>query len=176
MFKLVAAVVVLVILGALVFAATRPDTFRVQRSASIKAPPEKLFPLIEDFHQWEAWSPWEGIDPDLKRTYSGAPSGRGAVYEWNGNKNVGHGRMEIVESTPPSKVVIKIDFITPFEAHNTVEFTLVPRGDSTEVTQAMYGQNSFMAKLMGLFFSMDKMVGDKYEEGLANLARLAEGR
>jgi len=174
MFKLVAAVVVLVILGALVFAATRPDTFRVQRSASIKAPPEKLFPLIEDFHQWEAWSPWEGIDPDLKRTYSGAPSGRGAVYEWNGNKNVGHGRMEIVESTPPSKVVIKIDFITPFEAHNTVEFTLVPRGVSTEVTQAMYGQNSFMAKLMGLFFSMDKMVGDKYEQGLATLKRIAE--
>ncbi|MBK8015476.1 MAG: SRPBCC family protein [Betaproteobacteria bacterium] len=174
MFKLVAAVVVLLILGALVFAATRPDTFRVQRSASIKAPPEKLFPLIEDFHQWEAWSPWEGIDPDLKRTYSGAPSGRGAVYEWNGNKNVGHGRMEIVESTPPSKVVIKIDFITPFEAHNTVEFTLVPRGDSTEVTQAMYGQNSFMAKLMGLFFSMDKMVGDKYEQGLATLKRIAE--
>lgn len=174
MFKLVAAVVVLLILGVLGFAATRPDTFRVQRSASIKAPPEKLFPLIEDFHQWEAWSPWEGIDPDLKRTYSGAPSGRGAVYEWNGNKNVGHGRMEIVESTPPSKVVIKIDFITPFEAHNTVEFTLVPRGDSTEVTQAMYGQNSFMAKLMGLFFSMDKMVGDKYEQGLASLKRIAE--
>ena len=174
MIKLIALVVVVAVLAILAYAATRPDSFRVERSASIKAPPEKIFPFVDDFHQWEAWSPWEGIDPDLKRTYSGSARGRGAVYEWNGNKNVGHGRMEIVESTPPSKVVIKIDFITPSEAHNTVEFTLAPQGESTTVTQAMYGQNSFLAKLMGLFFSMDKMVGEKYEQGLGNLKRMAE--
>lgn len=171
--SLVIAVVVLLVL-LLIYTATRPDTFRVERTANIKAPPEKIFALINDFREWEPWSPWEKIDPAVKRSYSGSASGEGAVYEWNGNKNLGQGRMEIIESWPPAKVLIKIDFIKPFQAHNTIEFTLVRHDDYTAVTQAMYGPSPFMSKLMGIFCSMDKMVGQKYEEGLANLKAIAE--
>ncbi|MGH8429221.1 MAG: SRPBCC family protein, partial [Solimonas sp.] len=106
------------------YAATRPDSFRIERSAAIQAPPEKIYPHIDDFHRWTAWSPWEKIDPALKRSYSGAPAGKGAAYAWEGNKNVGSGRMEITESSAPSRIVIKLDFMKPFEAHNTAEFTL----------------------------------------------------
>ncbi len=174
MLKILAAVVLLLVTGLLIYAATKPDSFRIERSTTIKAPPEKVFALINDFHQWEAWSPWEKIDPALKRTYSGSRSGAGAVYEWAGNKDIGHGRMEIVESTALSKVSLKLDFVTPFEAHNFVDFALTPQGDSTKVTQAMYGPSPYMSKLMTIFFSMEKMVGSKYEEGLANLKNLAE--
>lgn len=174
MIKTLAIIFVVSILAVLIFAATRPDTFRVERSLRIKAPPEKIFPHINDFHQWKAWSPWEKIDPAAKTNHSGANNGVGAVYEWNGNNEVGQGRMEIIESSPPSKIVLKIDFIKPFEGHNTIEFTLVPQGDTTTVTQAMYGASPFISKVMGLFFSMDKMVGSKYEEGLATLKAVAE--
>jgi hypothetical protein len=174
MIESLAIIIVALIVALLLYAATRPDTFRVERSLSIKVPAEKIFPLINDFREWEPWSPWEKADPALKRSYSGAASGEGAVYEWSGNKNIGQGRLEIVESLPPSKVKLKIDFIEPFEAHNMIEFTLVPQGDSTRVTQAMYGPSPFTSRLMGIFCSMDKMVGQKYEEGLANLKALSE--
>ena len=174
MLKLFVAVVLLLVTGLLIYAATKPDSFRIERSTTIKAPPEKVFALINDFHQWEAWSPWEKIDPALKRTYSGPPSGAGAVYEWAGNREIGQGRMEIVESTALSKVSLKLDFVTPFEAHNFVDFTLTQQGDSTKVTQAMYGPSPYISKLMTIFFSMEKMVGSKYEEGLADLKKLAE--
>jgi len=174
MIKAIIIVVVVLIAAILIFAATKPDTFRVERSASIKAPPENIYPLINDFHGWKAWSPWEKIDPAAKTTHSGAASGVGARYEWGGNNEVGSGRMEIIESSLPTKLVIKIDFIKPFEGHNIIEFTLVTGGDSTTVTQAMYGPSPYICKLMGLFFSMDKMVGAKYEEGLANLKAIAE--
>lgn len=174
MFKTIATVVILLITAILIYAATRPDTFRVERSASIKAPPEKIFPLINDFHQWKNWSPWEKVDPAATTVHSGADNGLSAVYEWNGNNEVGQGRMEIIESVPSSKVVIKIDFIKPFEGHNTIEFMLEPQGDATKVTQAMYGASPFISKVMGLFCSMDKMVGTKYEEGLAMLKTIAE--
>jgi uncharacterized protein YndB with AHSA1/START domain len=174
MIKTIAIVLGLLIAALLIYAATKPDSFRIERSTTIKAPPEKVFALINDFHQWEAWSPWEKIDPALKRTYSGAPSGKGAVYEWDGNKEIGQGRMEITESTPASKVALKLDFVKPFEAHNMVDFTLATQGDSTTVTQAMYGPSPYISKLMTTFFSMEKMVGGKYEEGLANLKALAE--
>ncbi len=174
MLKTIVLVIVVLIGAVLIFAGTKPDRFRIERSISIKAPPERIFSLINDFHQWEAWSPWEKIDPALQRTYGGAARGQGAVYEWRGNKDVGHGRMEIIESVPPSKVALKLDFIKPFEAHNTVEFTLATQGDTTTVTQAMYGPSPYMSKLMGLFFSMEQMVGQKYEEGLANLKTIAE--
>jgi uncharacterized protein YndB with AHSA1/START domain len=174
MFKTIAIIIAVLIAAILIYAATRPDTFRIERSTSIKAPPEKIFPLINDFHQWEAWSPWEKIDPEIKRTYSGTTNGKGAVYEWRGNKDIGQGRMEIIESSPPSRVAVKLDFITPFEAHNSVDFTLVTQGDTTMVTQAMYGPSPYISKLMGLFFSMEKMVGQKYEEGLASLKAIAE--
>ena len=174
MLKTIAIVIAVLVAAVLVYTAMQPDTFRVERSIVIKAPPEKIFPNINGFHQWEAWSPWEKIDPAIKRTYSGAESGKGAAYGWQGNKDVGTGRMEIVESTPSSNVLIKIDFMEPFEGHDMVQFTLAPQGDGTKVTQAMYGPNPFLAKLMGLFFSMDKMVGQKYEEGLASLKAIAE--
>ncbi|MEC4747612.1 SRPBCC family protein [Methylomicrobium sp. Wu6] len=174
MIESIVITVVVLFAALLIYAATRPDTFRVERSISIKVLPEKIFPLINDFHQWEPWSPWEKVDPAIKRSYSGAVSGEGAIYEWNGNKEIGRGRMEIIESSPRSKVLIQIDFIKPFEAHNTIEFTLVTHGDATMVTQAMYGHCPYISKLIGIFFSMDKMVGKKYEEGLANLKAISE--
>lgn len=170
------ALVVLVLLaGLLGFAATRPDTFRVQRSTSIKASPQRIHALIDDFHNWTAWSPWEKLDPALKRTYGGAASGPGAVYEWEGNKKAGQGRMEITEATP-ARTVIKLDFVKPFEAHNTVDFNLVPRGDATDVIWTMNGQNTFMGKLMSVFINMDRLVGKDFEAGLANLKAAAEGQ
>ncbi|WP_076591226.1 SRPBCC family protein [Herminiimonas arsenitoxidans] len=174
MFKILAIVVVVILAAILIFAATKPDTFRVERTTTIKAAPEKVFALINDLHSWTTWSPYEKKDPDMKRTHSGAASGKGAIYEWDGNKNVGKGRMEITESSPPSRIVIKLDFLSPFEAHNTAEFTLQPQGDSTQVTWAMYGPANYMSKLMSVFFSMDKMVGDDFAIGLANLKAAAE--
>jgi hypothetical protein len=172
MIALVAVVVPVAVVLAL--AAAKPDRFEVRRSASIQAPPEKLYPLIADFHEWAAWSPWEKIDPAMKRSHSGAPSGMGAVYEWEGNKQVGKGRMEITDAAPPSKVTIKLDFVAPFEAHHVAELSLAGRGDATDVTWAMRGASPFVMKVMGVFMSMDKMVGKDFERGLANLKALAE--
>jgi uncharacterized protein YndB with AHSA1/START domain len=171
---IILAIVVVAVGGLLAYAATKPDTFRLERSRAIEAPPEKIFALINDFWQWRGWSPWENIDPDLKRDYSGASSGRGAAYAWQGNNKVGQGRMEIVESVPPSKIVIKLDFLKPFEAHNAAEFTLTPAGDATNVNWAMHGPSPFISKVMCIFMSMDKMVGKSFEEGLANMKALAE--
>jgi uncharacterized protein YndB with AHSA1/START domain len=174
MIKTITLVVVLLIAALLIYAATRPDSFRIQRSTTIKAPPEKIFPLINDFEGWRTWSPWENLDPALKRSYSGPKSGKGAVYAWEGNNDVGHGRMEIDESSAPSRIVIKLDFLKPFEAHNIAEYTLAKQGDATNVTWAMHGPSPYLAKLLGVFCSMDSMVGSKFEEGLANLKALAE--
>src|SRR5438477_8882693 len=135
---LIIGLLALAIVVLLVIAATKPDAFRIQRSAIINSAPDKVFPLINDFHNWTAWSPWEKLDPALKRAYSGAASGKGAVYEWQGNKKVGQGRMEIIESFSPSKIAIKLDFFKPFEAHNTAEFTLQPQANSTGVTWVMH--------------------------------------
>ena len=173
MFEIIALIVVLLIAAVLIYAATKPDRFRIQRSISIKAEPEKIFPLINDFHNWAAWSPWEKMDPLLKRTYSGPFQGQGALYEWDGNK-VGTGRMEIIEIAPPSKVLIKLDFIKPFEGHNIAEFTLKGNGGSTYVTWAMYGPTPYMAKVMSLFMDADKMVGPQFETGLANMKAVSE--
>jgi uncharacterized protein YndB with AHSA1/START domain len=168
--------IILVLVAALLaYAATRPNSFRVRRSARIDAPPEKVFPLINDFHQWTAWSPWERMDPNLRRTYSGAEAGKGAVYEWQGNNKVGQGRMEIVDSFDPRKVLIKLDFLKPFRAQNMAEFTLEPEGKSTDVHWEMYGASPFMMKVMGVFMSMDKMVGRDFERGLAAMKASAEG-
>ena len=158
----------------LIYAATRPDSFRVERSISINAPPEKIFPHLSDLRGHRAWSPWEGKDPAMQRTYSGSAQGKGAVYEWDGNRNIGKGRMEITEVSPPSRIVIKLDFIKPFEAHNTAEFRLEPKGASTKVTWAIHGPSPFFSKVMGPFLSMDKMIGKEFETGLANLKSLTE--
>jgi hypothetical protein len=177
MLKVIGIVVIIVLVvaaGILIYAATRPDDFRVQRSAAIKAPPDKIYALITDLHAWGAWSPYEKKDPAMKRTFSGAASGKGAVYEWDGNKNVGTGRMEIIEASAPSKVTIKLDFLKPFEGHHTAEFSMVPSADSTTVTWAMYGSSPFMMKVMGTFMNMDRMIGDDFAVGLANLKAVTE--
>src|SRR6476661_557939 len=172
---ILAVVLAIAIAIVLILAANKPDTFRVQRAAVVKAPPENVFPMINDFHQWTTWSPWENKDPAMKRTYSGSPSGRGAVYAWDGNKNVGAGRMEILDASSPSKIIIKLDFFKPFEGHNTAEFTMLPQGDATtNINWVMHGPAPFMSKVMQVFMNMDNMIGKDFEIGLANLKRLAE--
>jgi Polyketide cyclase / dehydrase and lipid transport len=173
MLKTIAIVVVVLIAGVLLFAATKPDTFRVQRAASIKAPPEKIAAVLGDFHAWQTWSPWEKMDPAMKRSYSGAEKGKGAAYAWEGNGKVGQGRMEITDAAP-SRVALNLDFIKPFEAHNKVVFTLTPKGDATEVNWAMQGPVPYMAKIVHVFMDMDSMVGGQFETGLANLKTLTE--
>jgi len=170
----IAAVIVVVVAGVVIYAATQPDSFRVQRSASIKAPPDKVFAMINDLKAWAGWSPYEKKDPAMKRTFGAITAGKGATYAWQGDSNVGEGRMEIVESAPPNKVVIKLDFLKPFEAHNTAEFTLEPKGDGTLVTWAIYGPSAYVTKVMGLFFNIDTMIGRDFEAGLADLKTAAE--
>lgn len=174
MLKAIAIAVVVLIAGVLVVAATKPDTFRVQRAASINAPPEKVFALINDFKAWPSWSPWEKKDPAMKRSYGAATSGKGATYAWEGNKDVGQGRMEIADSIPPSRIALKLDFLKPFEARNRVEFTLQPNGGATGVTWAMQGDTPYFAKIIHVFINMDDMVGKDFESGLANLKAAAE--
>lgn len=174
MLRMVAIIIILAITMLLIVAATKPNTFRIQRSIHIKASPEKIFAFIINFHHMQTWSAWEKIDPAMKRSFSGAESGKGAMYAWDGNKDIGQGSMEILEAIPSSKVLIKIDFFKPFEAHNMLEFILEPNGETTIVNHAMYGPTPFISKLMCLFFSMDKMVGPKFEEGLVNLKAAAE--
>jgi uncharacterized protein YndB with AHSA1/START domain len=169
-------VVVLVVAAAAVvaYASTRPDSFRVQRTASIKAPPEKIFSLINDYRNWPQWSPYENRDPAMKRTYSGAATGKGAKYAWEGDRQVGTGEMEIIDTAPPRKVLIKLDFMKPFEAHNVAEFTLEPQGEATNVTWATHGPVPLMAKVMHMVMDIDKMVGTDFAAGLANMKAAAE--
>ena len=178
MFEVVAIIAVVLAVAiaiVLILAATKPDTFSVQRAIGIRAPPEKIFPWINDFHQWKSWSPYENKDPAMKRSYSGSAAGKGAIYGWEGNKNVGSGRMEILESSAPAKIVIKLDFFAPFEGHNTAEFTMLPQGDaSTNVTWTMYGPAPFMSKLMQVFMNLDNMIGKDFEAGLVNLKNISE--
>ena len=176
MLQIIGIVVAVVVAAILVMAALKPPRFRVHRSTVIDATPERIFPLIADFRKWRSWSPWEGLDPDLKRTYEGAETGRGAVYRWDGNKQAGAGRMEITEATPPRRVVIDLAFTRPFEARNTTEFDLAGHGEATEVTWTMHGPQPFMFRVMSVFMSMDKMVGGDFERGLAGLKAVAEGR
>lgn len=174
MFKKVPYVLLGLLAAFLLYAASRPDQFEVQRSAVIQAPPDKVFGLINDFRQWTQWSPWEKMDPAMKRTYSGAPAGHGAVYAWEGNKQVGTGRMEILESVPASRIAIQLDFTAPMTARNASEFTLQPEAGGTRVTWTMRGDTPFGMKVLHVFVSMDKMVGGDFEKGLANLKAAAE--
>lgn len=171
---IVAGLVAVAVFAVLVLAAGRPDSFRIERTVLINAGSEKIVPLIEDFRRWPAWSPWEKIDPDLKRRYGGAERGVGAVYEWHGNADVGKGRMEILGDSVPSKLVIKLDFFEPFEAHNTAEFSMESEGAATKLTWAMFGPSPYLARIMHMFWDMDRMVGDQFETGLASLKAVAE--
>jgi uncharacterized protein YndB with AHSA1/START domain len=172
----VIAIIGAVIAAFLIYAATRPDTFRFQRTARIDAPAEKIFPLINDYKNWTQWSPYEHRDPALKRSFSGASSGPGAIYAWEGNKNVGSGRMEIVDTAPPNKIIIKLDFFRPFKANNSAEFTLEPKGAATDVTWAMQGPVPYIGKIMHLIINCDKMVGNDFATGLASMKAVAEGQ
>ena len=171
---IIAVVLAIAIAAVLVLAATKPNALRVQRAITIKAPADRIFPLINDFHQWVTWSPYENKDPAMKRTYSGADSGKGAVYDWEGNKNVGSGRMEILDTSAPSKIVIKLDFFKPIEGHNTAEFTMLPQGDVTNLTWVMHGPAVLMTRVMQVFINLDHMIGRDFEVGLANLKQLTE--
>jgi hypothetical protein len=156
--------------------ALQPSEFRIARSATIAAPAPPLFQQVNDFHNWQHWSPWEGRDPAMKRAFEGAPAGAGAVYRWDGNKEVGTGSMTITESRPSELVRIRLEFLKPFRATSTAEFTFKPQGDGTAVTWSMTGHNNLMAKALHLFLNMDKMVGDDFERGLAQMKQIAEAR
>lgn len=173
-FKAAGIVLAVAIVAMLAYASTRPDSFRVERSAVIKAPAERVFGHVIDLRGWAAWSPYEKKDPGMKRTFSGADKGKGAIYEWDGNKEVGAGRMEVTEAATPARILIKLDFLRPFEGHNIAEFTFRPEGDATRVTWAMYGPAAFVTKVMGLVFDMDAMIGRDFEAGLASLKALSE--
>lgn len=160
----------------LAYAATKPDSFRVARSTVINAPAAAIFPLINDYRRWSAWSPYETKDPQMKRSYGSTTTGKGATYAWEGDSNVGAGNMAIADSVPPSKVQIKLNMLKPIEAHNDVTFTLERSGDATKVTWDMQGPVPYLAKIMHVFFNFDKMVGGDFEAGLANLKRVAESR
>jgi hypothetical protein len=148
--------------------AANTDTYTVEREADIAAPADKIRAVLVDFHQWQHWSPWEGLDPAMERSYSGPSSGVGTVYEWRGNRKVGAGRMEIT-GDEPEEVVVALEFERPWKSKNTTTFTLRPTGDGTRVTWSMVGQKTLGTKVMGLFTSMDKLVGKDFEKGLARL-------
>lgn len=164
----------LVLVVLLTVVALQPATFHIERSLGIAAPPEKAFAQVNDFHAWPAWSPWEGKDPAMKRTYEGAPSGVGAVYSWVGNRDVGEGRMTIERSEPPRAVGIKLEFLKPFAATNRATYTFAPDGGGTKVTWAMDGDKNFLLKAFHLFVDMDKLVGADFERGLLALKHVTE--
>jgi len=174
MLKIIAIIVALIVVGILIAASMQPDNFSVTRSTTINAPAGKIYPLIVDFHGWSAWSPWEKVDPEMKRKYSGPEAGKGAVYEWEGNGQVGSGRMEITDAVAPGRVLIDLHFMKPMEGRNVAEFNLEPMGDTTKVTWTMRGPSRFITKVMGVFVSMDRMVGGMFETGLATLKSVSE--
>jgi hypothetical protein len=165
---------VALIAGMLAYAAMQPNTFRVKRSLRIVATPERLYPLINDLHAFNRWNPYLKKDPALKGSFAGASSGPGAIYHWEGNREVGKGSMEITGGVPNQLVTVRLVMLEPFAGENTVEFSLEPQGSATEVTWAMHGPTAFIPKLMGLFFDMDRMIGSDFETGLAQLKTLAE--
>lgn len=172
-FSIIGGLIGLAIVVVLVLALRQPDTFHFERSLAINAPADKIYPFINDFRRW-TWSPYEQLDPNMKKTYSGSPNGKGAIYEWDGNDHAGKGRMEITEATMPSKVTLNLHFDKPFEADNVVDFTLTPKDDGTVVTWGMRGKNTFISKVMCVFISMDAMLAKDFDKGLANLKALAE--
>ena len=154
--------------------ATRSSTYRVERTTRIAAPPEVVFALVNDFHAWDRWSPWAHLDPSMKTTYGGPPSGAGASYAWVGNDKVGQGNMRITESRPPQKVGIRLEFVKPMASVNETEFTFRPDGSVTRVSWVVSGPLDFMGKAMDLFVGMDRMIGGDFEKGLASVRREAE--
>jgi hypothetical protein len=173
MLKTFGILAVIAVIAILIMAATKPPVFHVERTIVIAASPQKIDPLLDDFHNWQQWSPWASLDPRMQTTYSGAPAGAGAVYEWRGDRKVGKGRMEIM-AAQPTITSIKLDFLSPFASHNVTNFILQPQGTVTRVTWTMDGPNTYTSKLMTVFVSMDKMIGTDFDKGLANLKTAAE--
>jgi hypothetical protein len=171
---IVLIIIVGIIAAILIIAAMKPNSFRVERSIEINAKPEKIFPFINDYHKWTQWSPYENLDPNLKRTYSGAIEGKGSIYEYSGNSKAGEGRMEITEVSNLRKINMTIDFIRPMKTHNFLEFTFKGNDNSTNVTWAMYGSNGLIGKVFTMFVNMDNLVGKDFEKGLASLKNIAE--
>jgi len=174
MIKAIVIVVVVAIAGVLAYAATQPNTFRVQRSTVIQAPPGEVYAIVEDLDRGKEWSPFEKKDPNLKRSRSGPPKGKGSVYSFEGNSEVGAGSLTVLDTVPPNKLVLALDMTKPMEGHNTVEFTLVPEGSGTRLTWSIFGPMPFISKVMCVFIDMDKMIGREFESGLASLKALAE--
>jgi hypothetical protein len=170
----IGAVMITAIVIVLILASMKPNQFRVERSINIAAPASKIFPYFEDLKQQRNWSPWEQKDPDMKRVYSGAEKGVGAIYKWNGNREIGAGRQEITTVTPHSKVDVTMDFFRPMQAKNYIEYILRPTGSGTQVTWAIHGPMLFMSKVMSVFMSFEKMIGGEFEKGLVQLKALAE--
>jgi hypothetical protein len=166
----IAAIIIVLI----IIITMRPADFRITRTAAMPAPPAVVFAQVNDFHKWEAWSPWAKLDPACKYSYAGSAAGTGALFSWSGNKKVGEGDMTIFESRPDDLIRIKLEFLKPFKATSTSEFTFKPEGNQTVVTWSMSGKNNFMAKAMGLVMNCDKMVGGDFERGLANLKSIVE--
>jgi hypothetical protein len=173
-FLIVLATIVIVVVVVLAIIALQPSEFRVVRSGSMAAPAEAVFAQVNDFHKWDAWSPWAKLDPTMKQTYEGASAGPGAIYKWTGNGNVGEGSMTLLESRPNDLISIKLEFLKPFKGTNTAEFSFKPDGNQTHVTWSMTGRKNFIVKAFSLFMSMDKMVGGQFEQGLASMKSVVE--
>jgi carbon monoxide dehydrogenase subunit G len=176
MLKKLLILLLVVVLGVALLATRQPDSYTVERRISVNAPPEAVFAQINDFHKWEAWSPWAKLDPAMKTTYSGAPAGPGAVYEWTGNSDVGSGRMEIKQSMAPSEVTIALHFMEPIDSESITSFQMTPNAGGTDVIWTMRGSMEFISKVMGVFSSMDAMIGPDFEKGLAQLKSAAEAK
>jgi uncharacterized protein YndB with AHSA1/START domain len=168
-------IILLLLLGALLLMASRqPDAFAIERSVVVSAPAEVIYPKIADLHQWSAWSPYEKLDPQMKKVFNGTPGAAGASYYWSGNAKAGEGTMTVRELMPPSKITMQRDILKPIEEHNVVEFNLEPTDGGTRVTWAMRGANSYLSKIVGVFMNMDTMIGKEFEDGLASLKTAVE--
>lgn len=176
MLRKILIVVAVLVVGLVAVISAQPSQYTVRRSAVISAAPEVVFPLINDFHNWASWSPWEKLDPAMKKTFEGSPVGTGSIYSWAGNSDVGEGRMTIAESKPNESVRIKLEFLKPFESTSTTDFLLKPSGGGTSVDWVMSGENNFIAKAFSLFMNMDKMVGGDFEKGLSQMKAVAESK
>jgi uncharacterized protein YndB with AHSA1/START domain len=171
---IIAGVVAVIIVALIVVVAIQPEDFRLSRSTTVAAPPADIFSQINDFHNWDLWSPWAKLDPTMKTTFAGSAAGEGSTYSWSGNSKVGEGRMTITKSQPPELVLIQLEFLRPMRANNLTEFTFKPEAQETRVTWTMSGKKNFMAKAFHLIMNMEKMVGPDFEKGLAQLKSVVE--
>jgi carbon monoxide dehydrogenase subunit G len=174
-FKKALLALVVVIAALSVVIAMQPSDFKVARTATFNAPPAAVFEQVNDFHKWEAWSPWAKLDPNAKNTFEGPSSGEGAIFRWDGDSNVGEGSMELVESKPNELIRIKLDFVRPMPGTNDIQFLFEPEGEGTKVTWSMAGEKNFLAKAFGLVMDCEKMCGDMFDEGFAGIKKIVEG-